>query len=159
MRDEFLGAVLDSSASSRKTAAVAAPDLAPALETVRLSLHVLAAAVWVGGQLTLAGLVPALRKEGGDTTRTAARAFAKMQWPAFLVLLATGVWNVIALHPDHASGTYRAVLFVKIAIVLAAGLSAYLHQNAKSKAALGAFGGLTALFSLAALVLGVLLAG
>jgi len=30
-------------------------------ETIRLFLHVLAATVWVGGQITLAALVPALR--------------------------------------------------------------------------------------------------
>ena len=32
--------------------------LTPALDGVRASLHVLAAAVWVGGQITMAGLVP-----------------------------------------------------------------------------------------------------
>lgn len=30
-------------------------------DTVRMFVHVLAATVWVGGQLTLAALVPALR--------------------------------------------------------------------------------------------------
>ena len=33
-------------------------------DTIRLFLHVLAATVWVGGQLTLAALVPVLRKAG-----------------------------------------------------------------------------------------------
>jgi uncharacterized membrane protein len=37
-------------------------------DTVRLFLHVLAATVWVGGQLTLAALVPALRGLGGNVT-------------------------------------------------------------------------------------------
>src|SRR4051812_48787197 len=36
------------------------------LDTVRLFLHVLAATVWVGGQLVLAALVPALRATGSD---------------------------------------------------------------------------------------------
>jgi len=36
------------------------------VDTVRLFLHVLAATVWVGGQLTLAALVPALRRMGPD---------------------------------------------------------------------------------------------
>ena len=35
------------------------------LDVVRLFLHILAAPVWVGGQLTLAGLLPALRRIGG----------------------------------------------------------------------------------------------
>ncbi len=38
------------------------------LETLRLFLHVLAATVWVGGQITLAALVPALRGAGGQAT-------------------------------------------------------------------------------------------
>jgi len=37
---------------------LAQPQLADAWTIIRLSLHVLAACVWVGGQLVLAGLVP-----------------------------------------------------------------------------------------------------
>ncbi len=37
--------------------------LAVSWDTVRLFLHVLAATVWVGGQLTLAALVPVLRRQ------------------------------------------------------------------------------------------------
>ena len=43
-------------------------QLAPAVTALRLSLHVLAATIWVGGQLTIAGLVPDLRALGGDAT-------------------------------------------------------------------------------------------
>lgn len=35
-------------------------------ETIRLFVHVLAATVWVGGQLTLLALLPAVRTLGGD---------------------------------------------------------------------------------------------
>lgn len=135
------------------------PQLASALDTVRLSLHVVAATVWVGGQLTLAGLLPALRRLGEGATRSIAQAFARLQWPAYVVLLATGVWNVLAVHVHSASGAWRAVLFVKIGVVLVAGISAYVHQNSKTKAGLAASGAVTSLASLAALVLGVLLAG
>ena len=31
--------------------------LAPAIDTIRLTLHVLAATVWVGGQIVMTGLV------------------------------------------------------------------------------------------------------
>jgi hypothetical protein len=66
------------------------------LETLRLFLHVLAATVWVGGQITLAALVPALRAAGTDVPRAAAHAFNRIAWPAFGILVLTGVWNVVA---------------------------------------------------------------
>ena len=46
-------------------------------DTIRLSLHVLAATIWVGGQITLAALVPALKGLGTDVPRAAARASSK----------------------------------------------------------------------------------
>jgi putative copper export protein len=132
--------------------------LAPALDGIRLSLHILAASVWVGGQLTLAGLVPTARELGEGAARSLARAFARIQWPAYAVLLITGLWNVSATHAGQPKA-WQAVLGVKIAVVLVAGLSAFLHSRATSKAGLAAWGAATALSSVAALVLGVFLAG
>ena len=57
--------------------------IAVSWDTVRLFLHVLAATIWVGGQLTLAALVPALRGFGREVTREAARRFNLVAWPAF----------------------------------------------------------------------------
>ena len=76
------------------------------LETVRLFLHVLAATVWVGGQLVLAALVPALRSAGPGVPRTAARAFNRVAWPAFGVLVATGIWNIVA-EGDKGDGLHH----------------------------------------------------
>lgn len=132
--------------------------LGPSWDTVRLFLHVLAATVWVGGQLTLAALVPALRMAGADVPRAAARAFNRVAWPAFGVLVATGVWNMAAESgKDH--GSYRTTLIVKLAVVVASGLTAFLHARASSKVGLAVFGALTGLTALGALFLGVLLAG
>ena len=69
----------------------ALPVLSVSWDTIRLFLHVLAATIWVGGQLTLAALVPALRGTGGDVVRLAARRFNTVPWPAFAVLVLTGV--------------------------------------------------------------------
>jgi putative copper export protein len=127
-------------------------------DAVRLSLHVLAATIWVGGQLVLAALVPVLRGAGGDTVRLAARRFNAVAWPAFAVLVSTGVWNVVA-ERSHVHGAYRTTLVVKLVVVALSGLAAALHVRARTAAARAIWGGLTALAAVAALVLGVLLAG
>ena len=134
-------------------------SLAPSLTVLRLSLHVLAATVWVGGQITLAGMLPELRALGGDATVRVARAFARLSWPAFGVLVLTGIWNVAAVHASHATSAWTTVLFVKIGIVALAGIGAWLHQRATSRAALAAWGSIAGTASIVAVVLGVLLAG
>jgi putative copper export protein len=127
------------------------------LETVRLFLHVLAATIWVGGQLVLAALVPALRRAGPEVPRTAARAFGRVAWPAFGVLVATGVWNIVA-EGDRGSA-YRTTLTVKLTVVAASGATAFLHARATSRRGMAVFGALTGLTALAALLLGIVLAG
>jgi putative copper export protein len=127
-------------------------------DTIRLFLHVLAATVWVGGQLTLAALVPVLRRLGTEVPRTAARRFNQVAWPAFAVLLLTGVWNLIA-ERSKISGSYETTLVVKLVVVAVSGVTAALHARARSAAGLAVFGALTGVSALAALFLGILLAG
>jgi putative copper export protein len=126
-------------------------------DAVRLFLHVLAATIWVGGQLTLAALVPVLRPQGSDVTKAAARQFNKVAWPAFGVLIATGIWNVAA-EQDEVSGRYRTTLIVKLVVVAISGLAAFLHARSRTKAGIAAFGALTAASAILALLLGILLA-
>ena len=125
-------------------------------DTVRVFLHVTAATVWVGGQLTLAGLVPGLRALGDDAPRRVARRFNRIAWPAFAVLVATGIWNVVELSPTWDTAYGRTVM-VKIAVVATSGLSAYIHAQARSKAGLAVFGAASALTALGGLFLGVML--
>jgi putative copper export protein len=127
-------------------------------DSVRLFLHVLAATVWVGGQLTLAALVPALRAAGTEAPGRAARAFNRIAWPAFAVLVLTGIWNVAAEH-DKVHGRYRTTLIVKLIVVLLSGVAAAAHARSRNRTALTVFGALTGLTALLALFLGVLLAG
>jgi putative copper export protein len=124
-------------------------------ESVRVTVHVLAATVWIGGQIVLAALVPALRAYGRDVVRATARRFTLVAWPAYGVLVATGVGNVVAT--GLGDGAYRSTLVVKIVLVAVSGLAAYLHQRARTPAALAGFGALSLLAAVGAAVLGVLL--
>jgi putative copper export protein len=129
------------------------------LETARLFLHVLAATVWVGGQITLAGLVPSLRTLGPDAPRTVARRFNRIAWPAFAVLFLTGLWNLSETRVGDQPSEWIATLFAKLTVVALSGVSAALHTKAATKQALAIWGGLSGLSALLALFYGVQLHG
>jgi putative copper export protein len=133
--------------------------LAPALDTLRLTLHVLAATVWVGGQIVMMGMVGPSRTLGPGATKALARAFARMAWPAYAVLVVTGFWNVSTFHWSAQSGAWKAVLIAKVIVVAAAGLGFLLHARSTSRVGLAVWGSLGGVASIAALVMGVLLAG
>jgi putative copper export protein len=142
--------------------------------TIRVFLHVLAATVWVGGQLTLGVLITAVRPAGPERIRAVARRFQQVAWPAFAVLLATGVWNLFALDAAEQRGPWLVTLLVKLVCVAVTGTAAAIHvlvaaprvrratdEAARRKAAAfsGACEGISVLFAIAALFLGVLLSG
>ena len=102
--------------------------------------------------------MPGLRASHPTPRGAAARRFSLIAWPAFAVLVITGIWNILAIKPSW-SGSYGVTLMVKIAVVAVSGVTAFLHAQARSKAALAAFGALTALSALGALFLGIMLAG
>jgi putative copper export protein len=133
--------------------------LAPGLDALRLTLHVLAASIWVGGQIVLVGLVGPARRAGPDVPAALARAFARLAWPAYAVLVVTGFWNISTFHWADQSGAWKAVLIAKIVVVAAAGVGSLLHTRATSRAALALWGSVAGLASVAALAMGVLLAG
>ena len=132
--------------------------LASGLDTLRLTLHVLAAAVWVGGQIVMTGLVGPARRIGGDAPKVLARAFARMAWPAYAVLIVTGFWNVSTFHFASQSTAWKAVLVAKIVVVVLAGVAVWLHQRASTRAQLALWGSVGGVASIAALVMGILLA-
>jgi putative copper export protein len=127
--------------------------------TTRLFLHVLAATIWVGGQLTLAGLVPALRKLGPEATRQVARQFDRIAWPAFAVLIATGIWNLVEVDIGERSTEYQVSLMVKLVLVAATGIGAAAHRATSSRAVLAVGGAAAGLGALGALFIGVQLHG
>lgn len=136
-----------------------APQLADWLTTLRLSLHVGAATIWVGGQLVMAGLMSTMRSLGEGAPKKVAQAFGRLSWPAFWTLVVTGVWNFEQSHPANASTSWSAVFGIKMLFVIIAGLGAFLHTKAQSPKAKGMFAGLGMLATLIAMVLGVALAG
>jgi uncharacterized membrane protein len=80
-------------------------------------LHVLAMALFVGGQLVLVtAVVPALREDQRPALRAVARRFGWAALAALAVLIATG--SALASH-DHLWGS--GTLQVKLALVALAG--------------------------------------
>jgi len=76
-------------------------------DTIRLFLHVLAATVWAGGQITLAALVPVLRRLGTEIPRAGARRFNQVAWPAFAVLAITGS-GISSRYGRRSTGVMRS---------------------------------------------------
>ena len=119
------------------------------LDGVLRFIHLVAAAVWVGGLLTLGALVPAVRRNGGsiEVLRGMARQFGRLSWAAMGVSVITGVWQVERLDIDWSTGS----LSRKLALVGAAIGLAALHQfttKRTSPALRGAIQGVILLLSL-----------
>lgn len=129
----------------------------PTLDSLRTFLHLLAAAVWVGGQVVLGGLVPRVRKSNPEALKTIANGFARVAWPAFAVSVVTGMWSILDIDVSAMDTDYHVTLGLKITLVAVAGLAAAAHANTKNKLVLALGGAIGLLGSLAALYAGVLL--
>ena len=131
--------------------------LSPTLTTVRLFLHILAASVWLGGQIALAGVVPTVRKVSPEGTKAVARAFARVAWPAFVVVVLTGIWNLTEVDIADTDTTYQVTLFVKLVLVFASGTAAAIHSVGRAKLALALGGAIGLIAGLGAMFCGYLL--
>lgn len=124
------------------------------MDAFRLFLHVLAASIWVGGQFVLAGLLPTVRTFGPDAPRLAGIAFNRLAWPAYGVLVVTGLWNLFALPLDYLEHPW---IELKVLVVVLSGVGAAVHQFARGNKALLAVGGaMSSVFALASMYLGFL---
>ena len=101
-------------------------------------------------------MLPVLRQHEG-LAKKAARAFNRIAWPAFAVLVVTGLWNLSEINVGDAPTSYQVTVFVKIAVAIAAGAASAVHIAARSKLALALGGAIGALASVAAVFLGILL--
>ena len=131
--------------------------LSPSVDTWRLFLHVLAASVWVGGQIALAGVVPTVRRVSPEATKAVARAFARVAWPAFAVVVLTGFWNLAEVDVADTSTSYQVTLFVKVTLAIVSGAAAAVHAVGRSTLALALGGAIALVAALGAMFCGYLL--
>ena len=63
-------------------------------------IHLVAAATWLGGMITLGVLVGVLRKQNveREVLVAAAQAFGKLSWTAMVIAIATGIAQVHLMH-------------------------------------------------------------
>ena len=132
--------------------------ISPTLDSVRIFLHVLAVAVWVGGQIVLAGLVPAIRASAPEALPKAAQAFARVAWPAMIVIVFTGMWGLGSSSASDSDTEYMMTFAVKMVMVFIAVAATVVHSQGSSKAAKAIGGALGLLGSLIAAYAGILLA-
>ncbi len=110
--------------------------------------HLVGAAVWLGGSITVGAVVPALRRAGVERPQlqAMARQFGKVSWIAMAVSVLSGVWLVDRTGREWVDLSLKAGLVV-LAIALAA-----LHQltaRRSTAAQRGVVQGLILLISLA----------
>lgn len=128
-------------------------------DTIRLSLHVLGACVWVGGQIVLLALLPTVRTLGPDAPATVARRFNQVAWAGLALLVVTGVWHLLTIDVGSRTTAYHATLGLKLALVALSGGGVAVHIVGNSKVALAIGGALGFLAGIGALFVGVLLHG
>lgn len=123
------------------------------LDVVRLTVHVLAATIWVGGQIVLAALTGPLRRAAPAAIAPAARTFAWVAWPAYAVLVVTGAWMLaVAGNTSHA---YQSTMMVKMVFVVLSGVGAALHILLKNPALKGFCAAVGLISALCVVLLGV----
>lgn len=127
-------------------------------DDIRTILHLLGVAVWLGGQILMLGLLPVLRKLGDDAPRQVARGFGRVAWPAFGIVIITGIWNMLSVDMSTVSVGYNIAFGVKLLLVMVTGFAAFAHQRTTTPAVKAVTGALGLVASLAALVLGVMMA-
>ncbi|MDP7550127.1 MAG: hypothetical protein QF896_02900 [Acidimicrobiales bacterium] len=127
------------------------------LSEIRLFLHLLGVAGWVGGQLTMAAMVPVLRRLDPDAPRIAANRFGRVAWTFFALAVSTGIWNLFEVSLSSRDTAYLTTLLIKLLLVGLSGGAAAVHSYTSSIAVRGFTGALGVVAALGALLMGVVL--
>ena len=138
-------------------------DFSLDLDALRSFLHLLGVTVWVGGQIVVAGLIPLLRKidrsagpvADGEmsATQQAAHRFGRIAWPFFALAIITGLWSIGEIEWSASTGGWKTLFFVKMALVAASGVGAWLHARAQRAPERALFASVASLSALAALLI------
>lgn len=99
-------------------------------------VHLVSAAVWLGGLITLAALIPALRKAGAERPmlQATARQFGRVSWTAMALALVTGVAQVELLGLPWTMGRLHMKLGMVGLTVLLAGVHQLTARNSSPAA-------------------------
>jgi len=91
-------------------------------------VHLLAAAVWTGGLITLSFLVTAVRRATDDVgvLRAVARRFSLLSWIAFAFAVTTGAWLYTSRGLPWAQFSTKGTL-----VALAGGIALFHQLTAK----------------------------
>lgn len=127
-------------------------------DELRIILHLVGVIVWLGGQILMLGILPVLRRAGGDVPKQAAAAFGAIAWPAFGLAIVTGIWHLSAMDLGRLSSGYNSAFGIKILLVAVTGFAAGIHQSTDKAAVRGISGALGLVAAIGAFVLGVLMA-
>jgi putative copper export protein len=94
-----------------------------------LWIHILAASLWIGGQVIIALLIPLLRSQPA-LLATAARRYQQVAWTAYIVLIGTGLLNAHnagITWSDLLHSALGRTLLLKLGFVALSGLAAAIH--------------------------------
>lgn len=108
-------------------------NLASTPDAIRLFLHILAASIWVGGQFVMLGVIDTAKGIHHIAMVKLCKALGWLSWPALVVLIVTGIWNVDTFRGTTWTMGWKIVLVVKIVMVVIAGLTAFLHGKITAK--------------------------
>ena len=134
--------------------------------TFVLWVHIVAACIWIGGQVTVAAVIPLLR-DHGELARHVGRRYQLVAWPAFAVLVITGVLNVGTAGlrwSQLLESSAGRTLVVKLVLVALSGLAAGVHSFLRAprrRATVGSavLGSISLVAALLAALYGVAIAG
>lgn len=125
--------------------------------TLRLFIHITAAAAWLAALAGLAYLQPRI-SDADATVARLADGLAGWAGAAFVVATATGVWNTFAVEPALTDDRYGATLLAKLGLAALSAVLVYASRRTRSPRRAGRAAAAAATLASGALFLGVLLA-